>query len=867
MRRFPILAAVIVIEILFCCPLFAQENSTRVVTEKTVLDNGLTVLTSEMPSSSVVSVNVFVKAGSVTEGEFLGSGISHFLEHMLFKGTERRGVGEISSEIQALGGDINATTSFDYTTYYIDVPKEAVDQALDVMSDMVFHSVFDTEELEKEREVVYGEMRMRRDQPAFYHSELIFRTAYVRHPYSLPVIGFPNLLAELKREDFVNYYRRFYVPNNMILSIAGNFRKEDVLPKVEKFFGGAVRQPYPQRVLAQEPAQISSRRYHENYATELTRLSITYQGVGLLDSDVYALDVLSMLLGNGESSRLYLELFKNKKLVRTITASNWTPVDRGLFEVESVLDAANVETVVEEVKAQIRDIQQNGVTAGELEKAKRQVLSQYIRGQQTTSQMASSAATDEAYTGDQMFSQKYVDEVGKVTLDDIQRVAKQYLQEDRENVVVLYPPGQGPQAQETGRDQTAGKIEKIVLDNGLTVLLRENHTIPLVAVSLAMNGGTRFENPGLNGLSELTARLWTQGTKTRSADEIAKYVESLGMSLGGFSGRNSMGLRMTMLSQDRWEGLELLSELIREAAFPDDEFQKEKERLLTAIIARDDSIGEVTMQALQETLFSKHSFRMNPLGTRESVGAIRREDVVNFYQMLAAPNNMVISIFGDFDEQDMRARVKALFGGFAPKEIKSFKETEPPPNQLQEKMLTMDKQQAMLTMGFQGCDMYSPDRYGLEVLAGILGSSFSGRMFTRIRDQGGQAYTLGGSYMPAKDTGMVSFYVLTTEDAVPQVRKLMSEIIEEVRTTPVSDQELADIKSYLKGSFQMDIETDSSLGYISTLDELYGLGSRYLTYADDIDKVTKEDIQRLVRQYLDMTKAVVVITTPAKPSE
>ena len=848
-----------------CDKLTAENQKAEVQTQKFVLDNGLTVLISEMPGSSTASVFGLVKTGSATEGKYLGTGISHFLEHMLFKGTDKRGVGQIPKEVQALGGQINASTSFDYTIYTLTVPETAFAQGLDIISDMLMNSKFDDAEIQKEREVVYGEMRLYKDRPERYLSQMVFNTVYKQHPYGIPIIGYEDLLRGLKREDFVDYYKTHYAPNNIIISIAGHVRADDVLPKVRAAFKDFKRQPNFVRNLTSEPTQINMRYLEEEYQTDLTRVEMAYSGVSLRDSDLYALDVLAMILGQGESSRLYKEIFLNKKLVRSITTANYTPMDRGVFEVEMVLDEKDVDSAILAVKEQIQLVAQKGVDLKELDKVKRQVYSQNIFGRLTSDVVANNAAADEAFIGDYDFSKKYVEAIKKVNSADIQRVAKQYFHDDKLSLVILKPKKLQTDAAQSTDVVKPLAIEKIILDNGLTILLRENHSFPIVSINLAMNGGMGQETVEKNGTSELTSRLLTEGTKTKTADQIAESIESRGASLTPFSGRNSLGIIFNLLSEDTDFGLGLLEDLIKNPIFPENELNREKDKMRTALIAQEDSINAVTSRHLRELLFLTHPYRRDGLGTLDSIEKIQRSDIVDFYQRHFVPNNMVISVFGDIDSEKILTSLKKRFGSLVKKDLPILTYAENPPTETREKTIRLKKQQAMVIIGFQGVDLKSPDRYPLQVLSSILGSSFNGRIFTTIRDQFGQAYTLGGGFTPSRDMGMVSFYVLTNDENVMQVKESLEKLLIEIRENKVSETELNEMKTYLKGSFRMNLETDSSLGFIATLDELYGNGYDYYeSFYSRIDAVTADDIQRLAAEYLDLKKAAIVVTRPTE---
>lgn len=588
-----------------------------------------------------------------------------------------------------------------------------------------------------------------------------------------------------------------------------------------------------------------------------------YQGVSILNNDMYALDILAMILGQGRTSRFYKDVYEKRKLVHSISASNFTPMDKGVFEIESLLEETNVEATIQAVKTQIEEIKKQGVAESELERTKRQVLSQKIFDEQTADRVAYQMAVDEAATGDYEFSKKYVGEIKRVTSDNIKRVAQQYFYDQKLTIAILKPIHQTQSKSTKESKPIPSAIEKTVLDNGLTLLLREDHTFPIVSINIVLNGGTRQEPAQFNGLFELLARLWGAETKSKSAKQLAQIVESLGASIGGFSGRNSFGLKASFLSQDFTLGLDLIEDVVKNPTFSQEEFDRVQKALKAAITERNDEISAVTSKILRETLFLTHPFRLESLGTLESVGRITRQDIIDLYNKFVVPNNMVVSIFGDFDKTKILQSLRTKFSNWPKREVAQLNFTEDPPDHMREKTISMNKQQAMVMIGFQGPKLSDEYRDKVEVLTSILGSSLSGRMFNKIRDELGQAYTLGAGYTPGIDMGLIYFYVNTTDKEVEKVKEILLGQINELQTGEVTDEEMDHTKTYLKGTFQMDLETNDALGFTSSLDELYGLGyNHYQSYNQRIDTVTKEDLKRIAQLYLNSSKAVVVLTRP-----
>jgi len=830
---------------------------------KRVLDNGLTVLVHDMPENPMVSVYALVKTGSATEGEFLGSGISHFTEHMLFKGTTKRPLGNIASEIQAVGGNINASTGKDYTIYTATVPSEFFDVALDIISDMIMNATFDPVELEKERDVILSEMRLHNDNPSRVLGEITNKTVYIRHPYQHPVIGYKTLLKNVNREDMLKYYHYHYVPNNIIISIAGGVRIEDAVPKTKKVFENFKRGMSINRNLPAEPQQISRRIYEKEYPTNLTRMSISFVSVSLLDKDLYALDVLAKILGQGNSSRLYRDLYKEKGLVYSISSSNYTPVDKGTFRVSCLLENKNVKEAIKVVWENIKKIKRKGVSVSELKKAKRQVLSDYVFTNQTSSQVAYLQAIDEAFAGDHTFSKKYVSAIRDVSNEEIIRVSKKYLIENTINIVALIPEKNKDILGKKVKQEDRGSIEKYTLPNGLTLLLKEDHTFPIVNVRLVLKGGMVQEPPELNGIAHLMASVWRKGTKSLSANKLSEMIESKGMSLGSYSGKYSYGLEMNFLSEDLDFAINLIEDMIKRPSFEEKEIFKAKEQTLASLKSFDDSILKFSDRKLNKMLFNEHPLRLDKEGSVATIGNIQRKDIIDFYKKHTTPRNMVVSVFGDIHTDGVLRLIEKKMKILKNNDVTLNSYTQSPLSAVNEEEYVLDKQQSIIMFGFHGTEIGHKDQYGLDVLTAILGSPFSGRLFNSVRERLGEAYTLGAYSVPGKGAGSIKMYVLTSEKSIPAVKQILIDEIKKMRQEYVSAKELNDIKTYLKGNFKSRNHTIASLGFTSSLDELYGFGfDNYKKYDTYIDKVNKEEILRLSNKYLNLNNMSIVVTNP-----
>ena len=842
----------------------SSKASTLPVTRK-ILDNGMTVLLKEVHRTPVVSIMAYVKTGSAHEGEWTGSGISHAIEHMIFKGTDTRGVGEIEKQIRSYGGDINAFTSHDTTGYTLVVNRDHYKKALAILSDCLTHPAFDAAEFEKEKEVILGEIRLNRDNPSRRLFDTLWQNVYRNHPYRYPVIGYENLLKQLSRDDLLRYYHQKYVANNTLVVLVGDFQTEEAFRTVQENFSAFERKSLPPEPIWNEMPFGGGREAQEEGPFQMAHIALGYYTVRVADRDMYPLDVLAILLGEGESSRLVKSVHKEKRLVYNIEAFHDTPIDPGVFMILAVLEKKNLNDALKAIQEEIKKLQSKGVNESELKKAKRHVVSGFYFDKETLQSQARDLAENEAAGLDSSFSEKYVRAIASVKAEDVLRVAKQYLREDNLTLVTLVPPSppqEGASKKKTSSPQE-NQIQKIELPNGIRALLQRDPTQPTVSLGVSLLGGLRFETAETEGISNFVSRMIPKGTAQRNEKEISEWIDAQGASFTPFSGQNSFGLRLKLLKEDTGEGLRLLKELVAEPAFPEEEFEKEKKQILGEIQAEEDDIFKVGERLLRRTLYTKHPYRFYPLGTAESVSRLSREDLIHFYSRVFSTDKMVVTVFGDIDLQKAAEEIRKIFSTlgtkmFHPTDISQ----EPPLSESLSVFKNVSKEQAVLFIGFHGISLKDDDYYPFEVLTGVL-SGGGGKLFSEIREKQGQAYTLGVYSMWGLDPGHYVFYVATTPKEISDVQgKLFSEI-ESLRHAPIPDQEIERAKEGLIGMQKLSLETPDNLSFHAALDELYGLGySRYLDYEKKIRSVTAEDLQRIASRYFNSDQKAVIWILP-----
>jgi len=403
------------------------------------LQNGLTIIVEEDHSAPVASLQAWCQTGSIDEDKHLGAGLSHILEHMLFKGTESRPNSDFVLKVQDQGGYINAYTSYDRTVFWIDIPSKGVSTALDLLSDAMMNSTLPLPEYRKEQEVIRREFAMSYDDPDRMASHQLMGTAYQVHPYRIPVIGHIEIYNQLKRDDVMEYYKLRYVPNNLFFVIVGDVDPEKVHAQLEQYFANYPRKSLPPVYIPQEPQQLGKRRTDTEFPTELTRLNLAWHIPSLTSPDIPPLDVLSTILGDGSSSRLNQRLREKLGLVNAIGAYCYSPGDPGLFGIDANLDPANREAAEKAIGDVLDEVKAHGVTAAEIEKAKRRALGIHLNSLTTMRGKAGDLGSNWLLTRNLSFSNEYLAAVQRVTSADIQRVLKTYFNDDNLSVSSLNP--------------------------------------------------------------------------------------------------------------------------------------------------------------------------------------------------------------------------------------------------------------------------------------------------------------------------------------------------------------------------------------------------------------------------------------------
>ena len=835
--------------------------------QKWILPNGLTIIVQEDHSAPVASVQAWCATGSIYEDQHLGAGLSHILEHMLFKGTKTRSTNEIAQKIQDVGGYINAYTSFDRTVFWIDVPKHGVTAALDILADAMMNSTLPPEEYQKEQEVIRREFAMGMDDPDRVAALLLFATAYQRHPYRFPVIGEIEIYNQLTQDQVMQYYKTRYVPNNLTFLVVGDVDAQKVREQLTELL-----KPYPEKSLQPvfvpaEPPQLGRREVHQEFATELTHLSLAWHIPEVTNPDVPALDLLSTVLGDGRSSRLYRRVREEAGLAFGISAFSYTPGDPGLFGIDATVDPKKRDAA-EQLALQIVDeVKQAGVTPEELEKAKKITLSHQLGALSTMRGQASDIGSNWLLTRDLNFSRHYLDAVQKVTLENIKRVAANYLTENNLTVISLNPKGSLTGKAEAEKPVAAGEVQEFDLSNGLRLLVREDPRLPLVGMGAVFRGGLLAETPQTNGITRLMAKVLLKGTKTRTAEQIANEIEAVGGSISSDAGNNSFSVSLDVMKPDVKLGVDLLSDVLLNATFPEKAVAREKEIQMAAIKQEEEQLTSVARDIMRQALFPQHPYALRSNGSVESVQKLTQKDLLEFRDRYVVAKNGVIYVFGDVKAAEVKQLVEQLLSNMKPGALAL---TDAKPSMPLGKPETVekrkDKAQGVIMVGFRGATLSSPDRYALELIDEA-SSDLGSRFFIRIREQMGLAYYVGASQMQGLVPGLFAFYLGTDPQKIEPVKTALLDEIHKLANDGLTAEELARAKKKLIGQQEIANQSNDAFGYHCALDELYGLGfDYYKRLEDDVNSVTLDNIKQVAAKYFRDQPYVLATVRPPEAS-
>ena len=859
-------------------------------TIKVILKNGLTVLVRENNAIPLTSVTTHVKVGYFDEPDRV-SGIAHVVEHMFFKGTERRAVGQIARETKALGGSLNAYTNYEHTVYHSIVPSENAVQAMDIQSDALFNPTFDAGELAREIEVVLQENNRKLDDPRAVAVERLYATSFEEHRMRRWRIGSPEQLRALTRQDLADFYQTYYQPSNIILVVVGQFEREEMLDQVIRFYGDQSDTPVERDRGPVEPVQSAFRYNWERGPIENSHVSLGFHVPDRLSDDAYVLDVLSAILTAGRASRMNQFLRDERGVIHNATSAFVGFDGVGYFqlrlETSAPLDA--------EVAAleEIERIQRFGVREEELARAQTLIAQEYYQKLETVESLADEMARQEAL-GDWKRMDRYLEGIQAVSREDVGRVASEYL--TRTNLGVFEYLPDGVTRSFSNEDFTANVFDRVPLDiversveefpvrasvpipdvevvldlvrppvrrqvlRGPEVYVLEDHRLPLVSFGIFYPGGRLYETERNAGITELMLRSALRGTRRYTTADVSRRLENAGARIEVVNEPDFFGYVLNGVSGQIDVALEILVEVLQDPTFPEDLVEQER-ALQDARISRlrEDNL-RYPIQLFMETAFDGHSYARSAVGTESSLNALTADDLSEWHRLHQRTLVPLIVIVGDTNGTGLVASIaEALTNEDLGERNISRLPVPVAPLDREERLVTANRRQSAIVYGTIGPQLSHRDRLPLIVIENVL-SGLGGRLFETIREEQGLAYTVRVFDRFLSRSGAFFAYTAFSPENEDQVRASLEAEMTRLFEEGITDEELERAISYSIGAHQISLQTRRGRTLAFARAVIAGDGMSAVTgFSEAIRQVTPAQVRAIAVKYLSPAFAKIVI--------
>lgn len=804
----------------------------------------------------MASVQVWVKSGSIHEGEFLGSGVSHYLEHMVFKGTEKFPRDEVSRRVDSLGGNMNAYTTFSRTVYHIDLPAESSEAAFEILAQTVLFPRLEEADARSEKDVILREIDMGEDDPDSKLSDATLAAVYRVHPLRFPIIGKRAIFNRLGISDLKTYFKKRYTTDTINIVVAGDLDESLVLAFSEKYFGEAPARASQDVFVPSEPPQVAPREVTLSGDVKILRGNMVWRIPEITHPDIPALSVLAALLGKGDSSVFWNELHEKRGLVHDISATIWNPGNEGMLWVSYAADLDKRRAVEDAIRGELSRISREGIAPELLKKTSRQALVGLVNSRRTVASCAASLGREAVEVGELGVTGVFLDRIRSLMPEAVCAVAEKYLRETActsaayEKKNASRPGGSVGNAPANARSASA-EFETVELANGVRILLQPVSGFPKLCLRAGMRAGGLFETERTKGASALLATMLTLDAGERTAAQVAEAVESVGGSFDEGANADSISLSLETLSEDGALACEILRDALLRPHFSEENFVREKETQLAAVRSDYDDIESFARLALREEFFGENChLGTSVFGTEASLKTQTLDDVRELYEKIVCPENLVIAASGEFCRDSLLARLESAFGDFAGRAPFVLPEVNFPveSESAREKHLAYEGEQAIVQLAFPGIGMRDERHFAAALTVSLL-NGMSSRLFREVREERGLAYFVGAGRRESPEFGMFLLYAGTEKSKTEVVFEEMRKEIARLKSGDISEEALRGAKLRLSVSRRSARQRASFRAENAVREVLYGIESlRENELEKRINEVSREAIAGFARE-------------------
>jgi len=849
------------------------------------LSNKLPVYHLKTTKAPVVTLQVWVKTGSADELKS-EAGLSHFIEHLVFKGTDKFAPGEIAQVVEAAGGELNAYTSFDQTVFYVTVPKHKFEVAAQVLSQMLIFPKFDPTEVDNEREVVVEEIKMGLDQPGRVSSKMLFDQMFKGHPYSLPVIGTEENIRRVPVDEIKNYFGERYTGHNMSLVCVGDIEESD-LKTLEVYFKDLSFEGLPKQNRERASVKLNTEHFlHQKSEFEKDYFYISWPMKGYKSSESEVAELMALLLGQGESSFLYDDLKLQKGLCRSIGASYFGGEENGIFVVSGVTIGDEVEKLAEELPRSIEAFLKQKDISKDITKARNIFDSESAYSEESIASMCRNIGDDWLYYNKMGATEDKKNRILSLKEDDLKAFAqnifakKPYLsflsKEEVSDKVKALPESlyklsnvepafteqkveNGPEQIELKKAPSEQSKKTWKTDRGSQVIFVPQTIGSVVSVKVAFEGGELLASDEEQGLVSLFGNIWAREFTDLNEQEVAAKMDFYCSSFGAFSGKHSVGLSLTTLSKYFKDLSPFFAKSLKSAAFTPEVLEREKQSLVSQLRSRVDRPSAVAFKEFSKLIFKDHIYSRDSLGVEEQIEKITVDSLAKYLGRLLS-QRCVFSFVGDLEEQ----QVKDLVSDF-----------EAHLNEVGESLLNTkgvnfpksgssykgesEKNQTHIIMGYPAFDYTDEKKLHLDMVSALLGGQ-GGRLFIELRDKASLAYSVAPLDFAGFLGGYFGGYIACDPSKRETAISMMKAEFKKTTTNLFTLDEMNWMKNQILGKFAMSSQRNSFISDTVLFDALYGLDPfEHENLEARINRITAVDLQNTMKEVFAGPEFVVSV--------
>lgn len=859
---------------LVLCPLLLGQNTLaqdgdmdiKIPYEKFVLKNGLTVLVHEDHKAPIVAVNVWYHVGSKNE-KAGRTGFAHLFEHLMFGGSEHFQGRYINAMEEVGATDLNGTTSEDRTNYFENVPTQTLDFALWMESDRMGHllGAIDQHTLDLQRGVVQNEKRQGENQPYGVTEQLIVDSTYPKgHPYSWTVIGSMEDLNAASLEDVKEWFRTYYGPSNVTLTLAGDIDVKTAREKVERYFGDIPPGPPVAHQEVWIAKRTGSQRQRVEDRVPQGRVYMVWNVPQFGSADGSYLDLVSDVLSVGKSSRLYKRLVYDDQIATSVNAGVDLREIGGQFQIVATAKAGgDLGAISKAIHEELDRFLKEGPTAEELERVKTRYRANFIRGIERIGGFGGKSdrlAQGQVFLGDPDAYQIALQRVAHATAEDLKGAAERWLSDGVYQLdVVPYPDyNAGASGADRSKPPVPGAaaplkvpaVQHARLSNGLKIELTERHELPEVNFSLVVDAGYAADQGAVAGTAKLTTTMLPNGTRTRSALQISDQLQLLGAQLNAGSNVDQTTIFLSAIKEKLAPSLDLFADVVLNPAFPESDFNRERKLQLAAIERERVTPFSMGLRVLPALIYGSGHAYGNPLtgsGSIEGVTKISREDLAHFHQTWFRPNSATLIVVGDTTLAEIVPQLEKTFGSWKPGDVpkKNIADVARPAKPVVYLMDRPGSQQSVIFAGAAGPRGNNPQEAALDVMNDILGGTFSSRLNMNLRED--KHWSYGVFSLMQSTRGQQPFLFIgpvQTDKTKESLAEIHKEFLGIVGEKPITSEELAKAKSNATLKLPGTLETKTGwAGQLAQQLQL-GLPDNYLeTFAHKVSSLTTGDVE------------------------